>query len=142
MGRRLFTLASTVSLVLCVLVLVAAALPWEQLYIGHNPQYQIYSGGDGYISISQVGYGGRRRLVSWWQLILSTAALPAIRWRAFCGKNWPWMIALRRIRQRCQDQQAGYCRVCGYDLRATPDRCPECGTPVVKGASTAKGGSP
>ena len=48
-----------------------------------------------------------------WFLALLFAILPALHLRS--------MLRSRRL------HRLGHCPRCGYDLRATPDRCPECG---------------
>jgi hypothetical protein len=49
-----------------------------------------------------------------WLPMLASAILPA--------------ILLKRFITRRREGRAGHCIHCGYDLRATPGRCPECGT--------------
>ena len=57
-------------------------------------------------------------------------------WMTFCVIELPASLWFLAAWKRYRRKQRGGCPVCGYDLRATPDRCPECGTvPVVARAS-------
>lgn len=57
----------------------------------------------------------------YWMWVLLTATLPVI----YFGSAF---LKARRLKIRRRD---GLCLNCGYDLRASKERCPECGTPVA-----------
>jgi hypothetical protein len=46
-----------------------------------------------------------------------------------------WLVV--RVHRR-RVKRAGHCDDCGYDLRATPERCPECGRTVDSPACVAR----
>src|SRR5207253_2066674 len=65
-------------------------------------------------------------VVPYWFLILVTSIAPA-----------QWCFSRRRHRRRLHK---GLCPICGYDLRASKEKCPECGTPIQpKPAASAVG---
>ena len=45
---------------------------------------------------------------------------------AVCATIWPALSMARMIRRR-RRTRSGLCPSCGYDLRGTSERCPECG---------------
>jgi hypothetical protein len=57
--------------------------------------------------------------VPFWFIALALSGLPSLR-----------VALIFAARHRRRRARRGLCRACGYDLRATPDRCPDCGTTV------------
>lgn len=60
-----------------------------------------------------------------WTIAGASAVLPA-----------GWFLVARR-RRGLLARRRGLCTRCGYDLRATPDKCPECGAVPAAGKGAA-----
>jgi hypothetical protein len=162
MIRRLLTIASALSLLLCVATIVF----WTRSYLAadsirwnvppHGGVSFLSSGGRFTLSM----YAGVERMVGGFQHLSQshfdfddqTARwfLTYHNWLGFgFGTGFAdagpvivpyWFVALltcvsplwlflgrRRSRRR---HTLGLCPSCGYDLRASKERCPECGTPI------------
>ena len=85
--------------------------PWYR--DGDPADVQLVRAGFRYLRITS---DGMRR----WNLVLPSWLLAGL----FLVLPVVWYHRRRRLRRRVR---TGACPGCGYDLRATPDRCPECG---------------
>ena len=93
---------------------------WEfqfTLTIGGPPALLIDAGFSAFREVHEgYAYNGQFWAVPAWSLVFAFTVLPAI-------------VVLRELRaaRRRRRSRLGLCPACGYDLRASPGRCPECG---------------
>lgn len=155
-GFAIFTVVAAIGLALAiatVVLWVRSHRPAGSLGItdsidirNHDPRYWIVSRKDQLVLCRQVGkdwdhplrevnvpgvvrfgggWGDRSMLwnlvVPHW-LVATVAVIPFLIWLPILRRA---LRARKRLRQ-------GFCPKCGYDLRATPDRCPECGAEAAK----------
>lgn len=166
MIRRVFTVASAISLLLCAVVLIMWIRSyWRNDFTGYVGHFRSYRDGQVPLTVGvntypgtiwffiddamqtnahpgffrfagpseplphvlrlvPTGFGGFGYdvgeplwlLIPYWPIAAASSVLPA----AWLGKR---SVASKRRRN-------GRCQICGYDLRASTDRCPECGTPI------------
>jgi len=170
MKRRLFTILSALSLLVCF----ACSLMWlrsgfaldflskddgsrllssatgmlEYTTVTYTPPMHPTAGRWGYVSMSGSAWSGSSRPVWNWQWLPdSSSSSHTVAGHVYATRKirlpyWipifltallPLLMLGRWTRTRWQSirrQRAGLCPNCGYDLRASKERCPECGTPI------------
>jgi hypothetical protein len=125
--RHLLGVASAISFAILVTILLT---PWHQTFSIRMPTLIYLSDSQRDVWVQKSGFDlaiGRDisgpYIKIWlprWSALGLSGILPAW-WLAQLLKK----KSARRYARHCQHLQI--CSVCGYDLRATPARCPECG---------------
>jgi hypothetical protein len=77
-------------------------------------------------SLGSYGYSGAARNGIGWRTLFIPFAVVCVL-SVLLPLRW---LALEPLRRRERRRLSGRCASCGYDLRASTDRCPECGLPV------------
>ncbi|HET6247916.1 MAG TPA: hypothetical protein VFE47_09480 [Tepidisphaeraceae bacterium] len=91
--------------------------PEPEKFIDDDTQDRFGRFGIGLGEVTYPSTPGFEVMLPHWVVCLGSIILPAT-----------WISVKYRARRR---RKAGQCRACGYDLRATVERCPECGAPSV-----------
>jgi hypothetical protein len=120
-GTRLITSASQLPGV------VSNPVTWQRGALGITVEGRESRAGDPSLANPPVYTRSTAVFVRLWMPTLLTSILPVI----WLFRN-PWipldLIDDYLLGGRAERARKGRCAKCGYDLRATPDRCPECGT--------------
>jgi predicted RNA-binding Zn-ribbon protein involved in translation (DUF1610 family) len=89
---------------------------WGRRSWGQGSMNQLVDDPDSYVSADMFGWG--IAAPHWvWALVLTT--IPIF-----------WWLVWREGEETRERQSGGLCRSCGYDIRASDQRCPECGAVV------------
>jgi len=104
--------------------LTHTTLPWRNYGGFFAADRRWLSFDDFSYTITDPKIGVLRPLDSGWRITFPWA-LPCL---AFAALPTWYFLRQRRVRRRLNRLRSGLCSTCGYDLRSTPTRCPECGT--------------
>jgi hypothetical protein len=125
-GRILLNTTAILSTALFVGFL-ALWIVGPEVYVGSNPQFWVRSR----YGVLDAGIGRRFVSIPFVIPLLITALAPV---------HWLHGWFAERERRRGAEPLWSLCTRCGYDLRATPGRCPECG--AVPGPAGSPEGPP